>query len=36
MVEYKKPGFFDVPQKNMLKKKKKLVFFNTPGLYNII
>ena len=35
MVEYKKPGFFDVPQKNMLKK-KKLVFFNTPGLYNII
>ena len=34
MVEYKKPGYFDVPQKNMFLKKQ--LFFYTPGLYNII
>ena len=34
MVEYKKPGFFDVPQKNMFFVKPS--FFNTPGLYNMI
>ena len=34
MVEYKKPVFFDVPQKTMFFL-KKLVFLNTPGLYNI-